>query len=295
MSDQILPSEGGTLANDQLPIVTDDDVMAILPAYIREADPAPVRDAIVAALRVMATTYQEAASFAAAQRDVVSATGDALDDLLPVRRLEGEKDEDYRLRGLGLRAVVTPAAICAAVNELIAPDVCSYIEPALDQFFLQGAPPSTTWGCFFDVAPQYQDRLFPDDASDNGGVVKPNVNPGAAPLFSNPSDGMFVLYVPDLSQLNGTIVLVYGGVKLNPSDSAVPELGGAIHLEQGNGESLGGTGLFPMSTDGGTNNTARSFIYAKTTSEDRRYDQIVDVVERLRGAGFQWMLLVQPT
>lgn len=294
MAEQILPPEGGTLTNDTLPIVTDDDVMAILPAYMRAADNAPVRDAIVAALRVMATTYQEAASYAARQRDVITATGDELDSLLNTRRHDDESDEDYRIRGLGLREVVTPSAICAAVNVIIAPYVCSYIEPDLDQFFLNGNPFTSHWGCFFGAAPQYPDRLYPDDAAANGGVVKPNVNPGPAGIYNLSGDGRrFELQIPDLSGLNESIVLIFSGTKLAPSDADVPENGGAQTLEFGNGESLGGNGLFAMDNTVGTDPTGRGYLFSHTLSENATYDQIIDVVERLRGGGYKWSLVVR--
>jgi hypothetical protein len=293
MTDQILPSEGGTLPNDALAIVTDDDVMAILPAYMRESDNAPIRDAIVAALRVMATTYEEAASYAAAQRDVIYASGDELDSLLEPRRYDGELDEDYRLRALGLRDVVTPNAICAAVNVLIAPYTCSYLEPELDQFFVTGSVDDgsdTVWGCFLDVAPQYQDRFYPDDTASNSGAVKAHVNPGPAGLYDHDGGRYFVIQIPDLSNLNKNIVLVYNGVKMTSTDPSVPELGGQFKF----GESIGGTGIYPMGVVV-TTPANRSFLFNNTTGEDSRYDAIIDVVERLRGGGFQWALVVHPS
>lgn len=292
MDDQVVP-------NDQVPFVEDADILTIMPAYMRNSDPAPVRDALAAAIRVMAVKMQDASTFAALQRDVIYATGDALDSMLVPLRNDGEGDEDYRARGLALRAVVTPEAICSAVNALISPLVCTYIEPELDQFFVPGViddgtdhTGDTVWGCFFDVAPQYQDRLYPDDSAANGGVVKPHVNPGPAALFNTDQGRYFVLYVPDLSALNSSIVLVYSGVPVGPT-TVPPELGGAVGTEMGGGESLGGTGIFPMGVS--ANAAFRSFLYSNTTDADTRYAQIVDVVERLIAGSFEWMLLVQPS
>lgn len=296
---QIFPNTGGTLPNDTLPIVTSDNVLAILPAYMRATDSAPIRDAIVAALTVMATTYEEAATYAASQRDVIYATGDNLDSLLNIPRRPGELDEDYRIRGLGFRDVVTPNAMCAAVNSLIAPLKCYYLEPALDQFFLQGViddgtdhTANTTWGCFFNVAAQYQDRFYPDDATFNNGLVKLNVNPGAAGLWDNTDGRMFALYIPDLAALNDSIALIWSGIKFDPSDLDVPEHGGANRPEQGQGQSLGGFGIYPMGFTGTI--SAKQFVYSSSVSETAKYNQIIDVVERIRGAGFQWTLLTQP-
>jgi len=283
---------------DELPIVSNDDILAVLPAFMRQSDNAPIRDAIVAALEVMFETYQEAATWAAQQSDILTATGTSLVSKLEERGIfqnPGESDDELRLRGLGLRAVVTPAAICAAVNSLIAPLSCSYLEPELDQVFFEDG--DATWASFIDVAPQYQDRLYPDDAASNGGVVKANVNPPPAGFFDTDAGRYFQLLAPDISQLDDALVLAYDGEKLAPGDVDVPEMGGAlldVPIFDGEGVSAayGGTGLYPMDTvaDG----DARLYLFDNTTGANAIYSQIVQVVERLRGGGFRWSLMTAP-
>ena len=65
-----------------LPFSSTDDVLAILPAFLKPSDPAPVRDAVVAAILAMAIAYQERAGYAAAQSDVLRAVDTYLAELL---------------------------------------------------------------------------------------------------------------------------------------------------------------------------------------------------------------------
>ncbi len=280
-----------------VPVSSDEDVLALFPQFMRGSDEAPVRDAIVAAIRVIMMTYQDASSYAAAQSDVLTATGPALRSKLAERGVEqqdGEDEETYRARGLGFQAVVTPEAIVAAVNSLIAPLTCTYLEPSLDRIFLSDG--TGAWHTFIGVAPSYPDRYYPDDAAANGGIVRPSIDPGAGYMFTENTGRSFVIRVQDLSALDETIQLIYNGTKLALSDAAVPELGGATPPQSGQpaddelASSLGGVGIYlydntPAPAD-------RTFLYQPTTDSRRTYDRIVATVERLRGASFRWALYV---
>jgi len=188
-------TDGLIVTRGDVPVTEDADVLAVLPFFARGSDPAPIRDALVAAIRVILTTYQDAAAYAASQSDVLSATGPYLDALLgpTTKRNVNEEDEDYRARGLSLQDVVTPAAIVAAVNSIIAPTTCTYLEPSLDRMFLGDG--TQVWHSFVGAAPQYLDRYYPNDAAANGGIVRPNVDPGLGYLFSDGNGRIFILRI----------------------------------------------------------------------------------------------------
>lgn len=278
-----------------VPVVDDSDVSAFLPLFVRSSDSAIVRDALVAAIRVILTTYQDAAAYAALQSDVLTATGAYLDSKLePItKRQDGEDDDAYRARGLSFQAVVTPEAIIAAVNALISPYTATWMEPALDGMFLHDETASV-WDSFIGSDPIYLDRYYPDDVTANSGYLRPSIDPGAGYVFTDLPGRVFVIRIPDLAGLDTSIQLIYDGTKLAVTDPAVPELGGATppagNTPAGSlDSSLGGLGIYLFDTGA---SDARQFLYSNTTDSLSTYETIVATVDRLKGSSFQWMLYV---
>lgn len=303
MPNQILPDNPTALANDALTFLTDDEIQKLLPAYIRQSDDAPIRDALTAALRIMAGAYQDVVSYAAQQSDIIYATDTFLESKGNEKGIPKHANEDieaYRTRILGLQACVTPEAICAAVDAIIAPLTCSYIEPDLDQFFAGPDTDDANWACFVDVSPQYFDRLYADGYiwAAQFGLSKPHTsNLPPAGYYDNQDGRFFVLFVPDLAGLDNSINIQYNGTKLDPSNPAVPELGGVnFPVTQYDGEgasaAYGGVGIFPMSP-GLTHPENRQFLFSAVNSTNDTYAKIVDIVERLKAGGFRWMMLPQ--
>src|SRR5436190_1114871 len=111
----VIPAAG------RLPVRRAADVLAVLPAFVRASDTAPVRDAISAGLAEILKRHQEIAGYAAGQSDILRATGIYLDGLCEDRgvyRQAGEDDEALRARALTLPELVTPEAILAVANAI---------------------------------------------------------------------------------------------------------------------------------------------------------------------------------
>lgn len=108
-----------------LPFETRADVLAVMPGWMRDDTvPNPVRDAIAdGVLRSFASYCSDVAAYAASV-DPAYASGSALDFALAqrdVQRALNEADAPYRARGLGDSALITPAAMLAAIQAIIAP------------------------------------------------------------------------------------------------------------------------------------------------------------------------------
>lgn len=307
-----LPLGGTALSGGDLPVSDASSVLAVFPDFLKSSDPAPVRDAIVAALVAMFTSYQDLAAYCAAQSDVLRATGTYLDGLLNdrgVRRQVGENDDDYRARGLAFQQVVTPAAIVAAANSILAPVSnveAQCFDATLDRAFLGGEIGfGTVIGTrsFPGFAPHYLDRLYPDDEATNG-VARDNCDPGGMWLFSDLFGRYFVLRIPDIATLDSVLQLCYAGVRLDPSDALVPELGGATPASSAAipsgylASSLGGTGLFlgdgSNSSGAEADGSVATFMFATSTDSARVYQLIANTVERIKGHSMRWKLYVDP-
>ena len=304
-----LPPGGTSISGGDIPVSSDDDVLAEYPYALRsKSDPTPVRDAIVSLIAATFLAYQDAAAYAAAQSDPLRATDLYLDGLLSdhgFERQAGESDSNYLARFLAGLAVVTPAAILGAVNSLTGPLTTSkaqYFEAALDRMFLSDG--TATWHSFVGVTPQYQDRLYHDDLGVNG-VERLQSDPGTNYLFSDAYGRYFVLRVPDLAPIDQFIQMVYNGQKLDPSDSAVPELGGgqpSYTPPLGPGElpnSLGGVGLYladGSNTSGAeADGSVATFLVTSTTDSVATYATIANTVERIRGQSIRWAMIVDST
>ena len=266
---------------DVLSVTSADDVRAVLPAFLHPNDPAPVRDAIVAALTEILLTYQARSGYAAAQSDILRAVGRGLAEACAERgvyKQPGESDDALRARALTVPSLVTPAAILAAANTVLAPYtkvLPQYSEAAQDRWFVGGKAPRV-WRSFLfkkattSLSPFYPDRLYPEDVAANGGYVRPQSSPGAARVYSDTIGRYFLLRVPDLSPLDVSLAATYAQAS---SGVAVPN------------RMFVGRGKAP------TNTTYLRRIGASAVGV---YQSVVNAIDRIKGAGIRWCLLVDP-
>lgn len=213
----------GTGPGDVLPVVTTADVLAVLPAFLKPGDPAAVRDGMIAALTAIIVAYQSASGFSSANSDVLRAKGIYLDGLgkdRKVFRAPSELDPSYRARILGIPSMVTPAALVAGVNAILAPFTtvqCQYFESGMDRWYARTKSATTGFHSFVwsratigsRRCPYYLDRLYQDDAAANGGAFRPNSAPGGARVFSDRIGRFLCFRIPDLSALNLTGVFAF--------------------------------------------------------------------------------------
>lgn len=267
-----------------LPVNDVSDVLAILPSFLRPDDPAPVRDAILAALTTLCCTIQDWAEYAAAQADVLRATG-AYEDQIGGERgsLRGSLgNEDYRALILSPPAVVSPQAIVAAANAVLKPFTsvqAQYCESWGDRAFFFDEGWGITAGayngqplCFFyddadtPLSPNYPDRLYASEGALNGGTVIPNREPGAARLFDYADDivgRLFFLRVPDLSSIDAQDSPIYNELQPN-----------AFYI---------GTGAAGSFT---------TYLTSDPATSSAVYANILNAVERVRGQSMRWTLFV---
>lgn len=192
-----------------IPVTDQSDILAILPGFLKPSDPPPVRDAILAALVAMFQQYQLDAETAVGMSDVTRAVDYALTGLGADRgvfRSENEDDVDYRIRILGIPSLVTPTAIVAAVNNLLAPLTkiqCKYAEAVQDRWYLNDGFRATwhsyIWDTTQSMSPTYPDRIYQDDAAANSGYYLISRNPGGARVYSDAFGREFMIRIPDIS------------------------------------------------------------------------------------------------
>jgi hypothetical protein len=200
--------------------------------------------------------------------------------------------------------LVTPAAILAVANALLTPwttSVAQYLESALDRLFLSDG--TATWHSFVGASPSYPDRLYPDDAAQNDGFVRPQSDPGAAWVFGDEIGRYFLLRIPEVAPVD--VTLVYNGTLLAPTDASVPELGGGdatSYPALGPGQlppTSGGDGLFVgdgSNTSGAeADGSVATFLFPPLSDPLSVYQQLASAIERIKGQSIRWALLVDPT
>lgn len=190
------------------PFRSRDDVIAHLDELLANGDVAPVRDALLDALTALLYQLQFRGEFAIAQCDLLRATEQYLTSLggddRGVPQATGERDENYRARLLATPATVTEAAIITGVNVILAPFTstqCQLFDAILDRWFVRSNPTSPSWRSFIGNSPEYPDRLYSGQEALNGGVSRPNSDPGGARVFKTSLGRQFILRLPDLSSL----------------------------------------------------------------------------------------------
>lgn len=262
-----------------LPVATIDDVLLVLPSFLRPDDAAPVRDGILAGLLVLCLTLQDWAQYAAAQADRLRATGvyeDAIGAESQTYRI-GADDPTYRTAILTPPATVSPEAIIAAANAVLKPFTtisAVYAESWGDRAFFFDDPlvvggPNVY---FYDdggpsLSPDYYSRGYPSEAAQNGGFVIPNREPGAARFFDDDLGRCFLLRVPDLSSLDSSAAPIYQ--ELSP-----------VAAQFVTGSMTAGSLASP--------------VYQNAATAAGLYAAIVNAIDRIVGQSIRWILLADP-
>lgn len=267
----------------QLPVRGTEDVLATFPYEVRTEEQAPIRDAIVAALTAIAREYQRRARQAVAQADPLRATGIYLDGLASdnsVYAQLNESNDSLRGRLLGVPALVTPDAIMGAVNELLAPYTATtarYFESGVDAWFVSDGTVDiesfVTDDSLLSVSPHYADRLYEDDAVENGGDFIANREVAGAWTFADVLGRHFILRIPPLEAVDneGFYVLdadtVDDGWIADGSDTSGAESDGSVTV----------------------------FTFTGQQVSDDLYAAIVSFVENAKGQGIRWSAVVDQT
>jgi hypothetical protein len=261
----------------QRPVYTIDDVLAIVPTFLHPDDPAPVRDGIFAGLLALCAEISDWGEYAAAQADVLRATGNYEDAIGAEREnfRTGNDDTAYRSLLLSPPAVVTPAAILATVNAVLAPYTnlqAAYFEANSDRAFAyQDADPAQAPRAYAyqdtsqPQTPDYFDRLYASEAAQNVGFFCPGREPGNARVFQDDIGRYFVLRVPDLSSINAQDTPVYQELPANADDFFV------------------GTGAAGSWT---------SYVLQNAVTAATLYAAVINVVLRLNGQSIRFALFV---
>jgi hypothetical protein len=255
-----LPSGG------QTPVTSAADVLAEYPLRVQQEPIAPVRDAVVELQTEALLAYQDAASYAAAQSDPTRATGVYLEEFtneVSIFRQDSEEDEALRTRLFSPPSVVTPQAIKAAVDALLAPvtDKQSVLwESVADRWFVSG---TADWHSFVadgiaDMRPDYPDRRYD---------LRSNSAPGGPAAFNESNGRMFVLRLPEIEAADGEGAFPRRPLDLHDTDR--------FYVNDGSGDWHG-------------------FAFSGGQSAHAIYGAIVNTVESIRGHGVRWLAFVDP-
>lgn len=263
------------IGGENLPVISPADVLRAFPKFVRDSDPAPIRDAIVAALTEIFIEFQQRAEYAAAQSDARTTTDIYLEGLGADKDLEkqpGETDAQFRARLFSVPDLVTPHAIIAAVLTLISPYTPAQpqiFEASLDRWFID----DTHHYSFIGSSPQYLDRLFPDDIAING-AVRSNSAPGGAWVFSDMVGRYFVLRIPPLTGSDDQ----HAFISLVTADPI-------LNILISNGSFINdGTNIANSELNG----TDATFIFADRQLSQEIYSAIVSTVDRIKGHSIRW-------
>lgn len=254
-----------------------DDVVAVYPRAYR-SDDHPVLDAHAEAVAAMHIAYQQASDYAAAQSDLLRATRVYLDGLAQDHgsvRAVGESDVDYRSRTVAWQNVATPTAILATVNAILAPYTAvlpQLCESILDRYFVDDG--TAVWCSPISESgtlngPSYPDRLYQDDAALNGGLYREQSDPGEALLFTDDGGREFLLRVPALNDANGPTAYAEDG-------SASFDIGTFVE------------------DDTAASGVEMTFSSSDYLLADETYQAIINAVDRIKGHGIRWILVVDP-
>lgn len=250
------------------------DVQRNLPRALTSGDH-PVLDDATETLAAMLMEHQLDSAYAAGQADVLRAEREYLSGLADDRAMPrglDEADPTLRARLTGWVDVVTPAAILAAVNDILEPytDGEAQLIEELDGWFV-GTSSAHDWispvgdGTVI-VAPTYPDRMYADDAADHGGYFRQQSEPLGSTVFTGLCGRFFVLLVPEISDESLPAVFAADGSTFN-----VP----AWFVADGTTEGL-------------------SYMTHALADSLAVYQAIANAVETIRGAGVRWQLLSDP-
>lgn len=159
-----IPVGGTNIAGGDLPVSDAEDVIKEFPKPHRRPAVAPVRDAFCEGWAEGFITYQDAAAYAAAQSDLLRATGDYLksfSDEHSIVPLPGESEASVRARMFVAPNIVTVGVIIDGINAIIASLTCTMSELELDGVFINDGT-SSAWDSFVGTNPNYDDRYYAD-------------------------------------------------------------------------------------------------------------------------------------
>jgi len=290
-----MPAITSTPTGNQVPVTTSDDILAVVAQDLNPDTPAIVRDAIIAMLVVIFTTYQEKADYASAQSDLLRATGTYLRGLCADRGIfptAADTDDTLRSRAISIPELVTPAAIMALVNSILSnytTKTARYFELPSDGsfistgFYISTSPTPPAFSTFIGMSPMYQDRLY-DNPNNLSGVNYGTIpykcsgrDPLRARINADSNGRMFELLIPfiggdDVQHLftsneNGAGTLISNAFVYNGSNTAGNEAAG---------------------------NTA-AFTFADRLLSTEVYQLIATTVQQAKGQGIRWILYVDPS
>lgn len=272
-----LPVGGSSLDGGDLPVSDAADVLKEFPETMRVSDDAPVRDAFCEAFAAGHIAYQDASRRAAAQCDPLRAVGEYLRSLANEKGItpgKGEDDETLRARIFSTPLVVTPEALHAAINAVLAPytdSVCHISELNLDGWFCHGD--TAVWDSFIGAEPEYPDRYYEDLPETLPGGAVPSAGRSRSFLVRVPKlDGADKLFTYVFSETD-TNIGIFGAV----NSFTGPFVGDGS--DTGGSESSGALGWF---------------LYSDPKTSDDLYDKIISIVNRIKGQGMSWTMIVDP-
>lgn len=264
--------------SDSVPVTSVDDVLAIFPEFLKSTDPSPVRDDIFESLLAMFREYQSSAAYTAAQSDPMRAVGAYLEGLAADHELfKLASDSDESLRAVFFESIdlVTPATIAAALNVITAPyttALAQILEPDLDCAFVTDGTGEYD-SAFVGTNPRYPDRLYPDDALENDGYVRPQSQSDGFWIFSGDQIGCeFVVRLPDLSAADEDFSF---------SSDADPDEMFISDNTDDSGSEIDGTVI--------------SFSFTSAVTSEDLYNSVVAVLDRIKGQGIRYEVYVDPS
>lgn len=251
-------------ANDASAL-TDDEVLKLLPAWVRAVD-TRLRRALVRHARAFWQFTHNRAGFALnALRSPRNASGNTLDahgERKRRPRAPNESDALYRERLLAHPEVITPDAITASVRALVRaerPTDPAIIEPATEGFFVGSA--SSPWLCF---AQQRGQRplwgVFPDNPITQVGAWLPTLRQSLGPCF-------VVILEGDLNSESEAMYAL-------PAGTPLPDVETASRFVRNVGSGLAWGYTLPV----------------QASLEQR----VLTDVESRRGGGVVWVLYIEP-
>jgi hypothetical protein len=253
-----------------------------MPDWMLQSLSQPVTDGLVEALYWLILYWQHDAGYAASQADLLRATEEYLDGLGQDRgkeRGEGETDLEYRARIIDIPDLVTGVAIRIVVNGILSAftaSECQVFEPALDRWFVAPSSAGATWRSFLERNPEYPDRLYEQDAAENGASIANN-EPKRARVFSDRIGRQFMVIVPDLTGLHDSPASLYSSAF------------------QGTGAQDARYGDIAAHLGAGTSSSVAAFLIGSTTTATTVYQSIVNAVNQIKGHSMRWILMTDPS
>lgn len=224
-----LPPGDVPIAGGALPVSSTDDVESVEDGLVKGPETATVRDALREGQVAMFAEYQRRSTTAAGQGDPARAT----DTLLlghgadrGFSRQDGETEAAFQERISRPLEVVTPDAIIAIANAILAPYTsagCRYFESILDRGYTNDGTPS--WHAYtrndddtLNPAATYPSRLYPDDEAANGAVIADR-EPLGFFTFADGGGRFFVLRVPFLGGVGNSFTSDGSNAPTDPAET----------------------------------------------------------------------------